>query len=105
MENTHLKYKTESHEHLNALVTWALGEYPNSGLLLIGCEDGRFFIELEHGEDYNDIDEISKPFVVPYIEPKFFNIESEALDFAIMIIKKIHPSLKDFDLKKYYDLD
>lgn len=45
--NTHRMYDTVGHEHLDGLVNWAIGEFPDTGLLLIECRDGRWFVEVE----------------------------------------------------------
>jgi hypothetical protein len=103
MENTHLKYNTIGHEHLDSVVNWAMGDYPSSGLLLIECEDGRWFIGVDFGDDYNNIDGISKPDIKPYIAPKFFSQEDSAFDFAVIATKKVYPELKDKDFSEYYD--
>ena len=103
MKNTHLEYNTIGHEHLDSLVNWAMGDYPSSGLLLIECEDERFFVGVDFGNDYNLIDGISKPSIEPYVEPNFFNNEQSALEFAMVAIKKVHPELNERNLNEYYD--
>ncbi len=40
-------FNTIGHEHLDDLVSWATGENPDTGLILVECKDGRWFIEQE----------------------------------------------------------
>lgn len=100
--NTHEKYKTIGHEHLDSLVNWALDDYPSSGLLLIECADGRYFIGVDFGVEFDLIDGVSKPKIEPYIEPKFFAEKTLAITFAIQVIKIVYPELKERDLNKYF---
>jgi len=39
--DTHKVYDTINHEHLDSLVSWATGEFPDAGLNLVECADGR----------------------------------------------------------------
>ncbi len=96
--NTHKAYNTVEHEHLDMLVDRASGNYPSSGLLVVGCADGRWFVEVDFGNDYNQIDGIAKPRLTPFVEPRFFLNEEAATDFAIECIKVVHPELRDKDL-------
>jgi hypothetical protein len=100
--NTHLLYSTIGHEHLDGLVSWARQDYPDSALMLVECEDGRWFIEVEFGSQYNGIEGVSRPDVGPYTPPNFYASEDEALAFAIGCIKQIHPELASRNLLEYY---
>lgn len=101
--NTHDLYKTVNHEHLDGLVCWANnGDYPSSGLNLVECESGCWFVEVDHGTDFDNIDGVSKPDIAPFVEPIFFDDEETARNFAYSCIKTIHPELKDRDLNEYY---
>ena len=42
-------FNTITHEHLDDLVSWATGEYPDSDLIWVECADGRWFIEVKSG--------------------------------------------------------
>lgn len=101
--NTHRMYDTVGHEHLDGLVNWAIGEFPDTGLLLIECRDGRWFVEVEYGDDYDAIAGVSKPNVAPYVEPQFFSSEDDARQFAFTCIKQVYPTLAGRDLAEYYD--
>lgn len=101
--NTHVMYNTREHEHLDSLVFWATGEFPSAGLNLVGCADGRWFVEVDHGEDFNHIDGASRPNVTPYTEPTFYGDEEAARKFAYQCIKTTYPALSDRDLDEYYE--
>lgn len=100
--NPHELYKTVGHEHLDALVYWALGDFPDSGINLVECEDGKWFVKVDHGDDYDHIDGVARPNVSPFTEPTFFSTEDEARKFAYKCIRKVHPELKEVDLDTYY---
>ncbi|MDR9836925.1 MULTISPECIES: hypothetical protein [Herbaspirillum] len=70
--NTHAMYGTIGHQHLDALVYWATGDFPDAGLNLVECRDGRWFVEVDHGDRYNSMEGISKPNLSPYVQPQFF---------------------------------
>jgi len=69
--NTHEIYNTINHEHLDSLVNWARGEFPSSGLVVVECANGKWFVEVEFGHEFDQFDRISKPEVVPFVEPAF----------------------------------
>lgn len=101
--NTHAMYRTISHVHLDSLVNWAMKDYPDAGLNLVECEDGRWFVEVDHGSRYNGMAGVSCPNVAPYIEPQFHADEKAARVFAIACIKQAHPELADRDLQVWFD--
>lgn len=103
--NTHIMYDTVSHEHLDSLVSWATGEFPDAGLSLVECADGRWFLEVDHGDAFNSIAGISKPEIAPFVEPTFFKSEEEAQNFAFACIKQVYPELESKDLSEYYSDD
>ncbi|TXG87790.1 MAG: hypothetical protein E6R14_00645 [Thermomicrobiales bacterium] len=101
MQNTHQQYDTTEHEHLDTLVDQASGKYPASGLILVGCADGRWFVEVDFGRGYDQIDGLSWPSVSPFVEPRYFPDRSIAAAFAFECIKRVHPELLDVDLRQY----
>ncbi|WGK63446.1 hypothetical protein QAO71_16885 (plasmid) [Halopseudomonas sp. SMJS2] len=103
--DTHSLYNTISHEHLDGLVSWARGEFPNAGLSLVECADGRWFVEVDHGHAYDHLAGVSRPSITPYIEPIFFQSEAEAQEFAFICIKQVYPELKTKELSEYYSDD
>lgn len=102
-ENTHRRYNTVDHLHLDALVYQATGNFPNSGLALVECADGRWFVEVDFGVGFDQIEGVSKPKVTPYVEPRFFPDRAGALGFAFESIKQVHPDLRDVDLSALMD--
>lgn len=103
--DTHKLYDTINHEHLDSLVSWATGEFPNAGLNLVECADGRWFVEVDHGRAFDDIAGVSRPTLTPYTEPAFFQSESEAREFAFTCIKQVYPDLASKDLSEYFSDD
>lgn len=101
--NTHAMYQTIGHQHLDSLVHWASGEFPDAGLNLVECQDGRWFVEVDHGSRFNHIDGISRPNVSPYVEPRFFGSEHEVREFAIACIKQAHPEVAGKNLQEWFD--
>lgn len=99
--NTHTKFNTISHEHLDDLVSWATGEYPDSGILLVECADGRWFIEQDYGHDFDSFLGISKPKLIPYLEPYFYSSRDEALNIALELIRKVHKNLNEEKILDY----
>ncbi|EPW5429267.1 hypothetical protein ACWM3R_001402 [Vibrio cholerae] len=105
--NTHVMYQTIYHEHLDSVVFWAMGagidvDFPESGINLVKCMSGKWFVEVDHGNCFDNLDGLSKPEIAPFIEPTFFNSEDEARDFAYECIKSVYPDLKNKDLNGYY---
>lgn len=101
--NTHAMYRTISHVHLDSLVNWALKDFPDAGLNLVECEDGRWFVEVDHGVLYDGMAGVSCPNVSPYVAPQFHVDEKAARVFAIECIKKAHPELVNRDLQPWFD--
>ncbi|BCR26233.1 hypothetical protein [Aquipseudomonas alcaligenes] len=100
--NTHDLYNTISHEHLDGLVSKAIGEFPAAGLNLLECADGRWFVEVDYGSAFDHLAGVSRPTITPYTEPVFFQSEAEALRFAYTCIKQVYPELENKDLSEYY---
>ena len=92
--DTHQLFNTISHEHLDDLVSWATGEYPDSGLILVECEEGRWFIEQEFGHAFDSFSGISKPKSNSYIEPNFYLTREEALLIALELIKQVYKNIR-----------
>lgn len=84
-------------------MSWARGEYPDSGLILVECSDGRWFIEIDYGPDYDSFLGISKPKCTPYLEPIFYSSRKEALAIAIDLIKKVHKNINEERISGYFD--
>ena len=103
--NTHLMYDTIHHEHLDVLVFWATGDFPEAGLSLAECADGRWFVEVDHGVEFDELDGVSRPNIKPFVEPQFFSDEIGARDFAVSCIKLVYPELEDRDLSEYFSDD
>jgi len=100
--NTHERFSTINHEHLDTLVMAAVGDYPTSGLMVVECQDGSWFVEVEFGDEYNAIDGVSKPQITPYIDPQLFTSENKVRWFAFSCIKQIHPELKKLELGEFF---
>ena len=103
--NTHEIYSTISHEHLDNLVNWATGNYPDSGLCLVECQDGRWFIEAEYGHAFDSFLGISRPELFPYSEPIFYSNRMCALSYAIEAIKQIYPKVEDKKILEYFEIE
>ncbi len=100
--NTHLMFETITHEHLDNLVNWATGEYPDSGLILVECKDGRWFIEQEYGHAFDSFSGISSPKIEPYLEPNFYSCRDDALDVALELIKRVHRKIDETKIAEYF---
>ncbi|MFT4060526.1 MAG: hypothetical protein QM652_13395 [Legionella sp.] len=101
--NSHRMYNTISHEHLDDLINWVIGEYPDSGLILVECEDGRWFIEQEYGHAYDSFSGISKPKLEPYLEPNFYTNRNKALAMAIELIKRVYKNIDETKISEYFN--
>jgi hypothetical protein len=93
------------HRHLDSLVYWASGDYPDSGINLVGVEDGRVYLSVDFGDDYNGFVEIFRHDLLPYREPIFFEDDKSAQDFAIACIKQVHPELAERNLNEFFSND
>lgn len=103
--NTHQMFKTINHEHLDSLIYFVIGDYPKSGLILVECKDGCWFIEQEYGNEFDAISGIWKPTSECYIEPNFYSNREEALTKAIKLMKSLYPILTDEKISEYFRLD
>ena len=103
--DTHQMFKTINHEHLDSLIYFVIGDYPKSGLVLVECKDGRWFIEQEYGNEFDAISGISKPTSECYIEPNFYSNREEALTKATKLMKSLYPILTDEEISEYFRLD
>lgn len=95
--NTHKMFHTVGHEHLDTFVLQSTGRYPDSGLNLVECADGRWYVEVDFGAEFDNMEGISRPHSQPYTNPRFFDSRLEALDFAVSCIQQVCPDLKNRD--------
>ncbi|CAK7035674.1 MAG: hypothetical protein BACC_04479 [Bacteroides sp.] len=101
--NTHSMYRTVRHIHLDSFVYWVLGEFPDEGLNLVECQDGRWFVEVDSGSGSTRFDRmpgVSCPNVSPFVEPVFHADEASAMTFALECIRKAYPTLSNRDLHR-----
>lgn len=87
--NTHEKYHTVSHHHFDFLTPE--GEYPESALMIVECEDGRWFIQQEFGDEYSPFPGIVKSGEDIDTVPTFYLDVDSAAAAAFGYIKQIHP--------------
>lgn len=81
--NTHEMFKTIDHEHIGKDL---------KEILIARCEDGRWFVENNWADqDFEAFEGISNPHISPYVIPKFFSNENEALDYAVKIVRAVIP--------------
>lgn len=97
-------FNTVNHEHLDTVVLNATGDYPGSGLLLVECEDGQWFIEVDFGDDYDSIEGIFKPRLSADL-PSLFDSREAAICFASGAMKQAHPEIGDQDLTEFFAAD
>lgn len=102
LRNTYVTREIISSEQLDSVALWASNEYPDAGLILIGCKDGRWFVEVEFGNRFDGIIGLSRPALTPYSQPVFFSGRTEALDYALSCMKAVYPELAGINLKMYY---
>lgn len=100
--DTHSLFRTVACEHLDTLVYWATGEFPDSGLILVQCKDGRWYVEVEYGHAFDGTPGLSFPFVLPYAFPTFFPTEEAARQHALQCLYPRYPKLQPRDLARYY---
>lgn len=77
--------------------------YPDSGLVVVGTSDHRWFVEVDFGTDFDNCDGISRPHIAPYQEPTFFKSECEARNFAIEQIRVTDNTFEVLDLHGYFE--
>lgn len=101
--NSHALYGTVGHLHLDSLTHWATGEYPDSGLMLVECADGRWFVEVDFGDRFDAMEGVSRPYITPDVAPVFFKDETAARNFSMECLKLGHPDLKERNLQPWFD--
>lgn len=103
--NTHKKFNTVSHEHLDDLISWATGEYPDAGLVIVECGNSSWFIEQDYGHAYDLFSGISRPKINPYSNPVFYASREEALIIALKLIKQVHKNINEAKIEEYFHGD
>lgn len=98
-------YKVQGHQHLDSLVYWASGEFPDSGINIVSLVDGRYFLSVDFGDDYHRFSNIFRHDLHPYQAPQFFDSKEAVQSYAIACIKKVHPDLAHRDLAVFFEDD
>lgn len=93
------------HDHLDSLISWATGEWPDDSINIVALKDGRFFVVVDYGDRYDCFEEIFRHDLIPYRAPRFFDSEQSVREFAVSCIKQVHPQLKDKDLLEFFGED
>ncbi|EDF2276385.1 hypothetical protein BZ763_23380 [Salmonella enterica subsp. enterica serovar Enteritidis] len=88
--NTHEKYMTVEHHHFDFLDME--NNYPESALMIVGCSDGRWFIQQEFGEEYSQFPGVVKSGSDLDTEPTFYNDVDSAAKAAFSYILQVYPS-------------
>ncbi len=93
--NTHEKYNTVNHIHLDMLVPYT--EDVDLGLMLVECADGKWYIEQDFSTDvYDKVPGVVKSETDIITEPVFYPDEETAEKAALDIVRSIYP---DFIIK------
>jgi hypothetical protein len=102
---THHKYNTVFHWHFDFSYEKEDGtsEYPSSGLLLVECEDGRYYLEQEFGTEYAAFPGVVKSRYDLITEPTFYSSLEAAARAAFALIKQVYPSTPDARLTEWLE--
>ncbi len=103
--NSHEKYKTVDHHHFdfNYRSDGDKFDYPNSGLVLVECADGRWFVQQEFGDQYSQFPGILKSGEDVDTEPTFYSNVDDAARAAFAIIKQVYPGTPDERLTEFLE--
>ncbi|HBK1307273.1 TPA: hypothetical protein HJZ19_004361 [Escherichia coli] len=99
--NTHEKYMTVDHHHFDFLDKDS--NYPESALMIVGCSDGRWFIQQEFGEEYSRFPGIVKSGSDLETEPTFYADADSAAKAAFSYIIQIYPTTPKSLLDDFLD--
>ena len=88
--DTHHRFDTIEHEHMSSLVRWDHDNSDGLYFMIVGCRDGRHFLESEFG------DEIYDQFPDIYSErtdgdPTFYSSRLAVLNRALEIANALRP--------------
>ena len=91
--NTHEKYDTIDHIHLDMLVPYT--DDIDLGLTLVECKNGKWYIEQEFSTNvYDKISGVVKSQTDIITEPIFYPDEESVKKAALNIVKSIYPNFK-----------
>lgn len=102
--NTHRKYNTVSHHHFDFTFMTPEGgfDYPDSGLMLVECDDGRWFIEQEFGQEYSQFPGVVKSREDLETEPTFYKDLETVAQAAFSLIKLVYPTTPDTHFTEFF---
>ena len=103
--NTHEKYNTVDHHHFDFSYRTEAGQfdYPSSGLMLVGCADGRWFVQQEFGDEYSEFPGVVKSGEDLDTEPAFYPSVDDAARAAFVFIKQAYPGTPDERLTEFLE--
>jgi len=92
--NTHTFYRTVGHHHFDFTYDDGNGgfAYPESSLMLVKCEDGRWFIQQEIGFEYSQFEGVVKHRTDLETMPTFYPNVEEAAKAAFRMIQQVYPT-------------
>lgn len=101
--NTHIKYRTKAHHHLDWLYRKdGKLEYPDSALMLVQAGDDRWLIEQEFGHEYDQFQGVVKSDNDLDTVPEFYPDVESAARAAFALMKQVHPGgYEDKDLEDF----
>ncbi|OJU46026.1 MAG: hypothetical protein BGN96_00990 [Bacteroidales bacterium 45-6] len=68
---------------------------------MVECVDGRWFIEVDFGHDFDSFAGISKPKYSPYVAPNFYSNREGALTKALELIRQVHHNINVNKISDY----
>jgi hypothetical protein len=102
--NTHIKYQTKAHHHLDWSYKKGDGqwEYPDSALMLVQAGDDRWFLEQEFGNEYGTFEGVLKSPSDLDTVPVFYADVEQAARAAFAMMKQVYPGgFEDKDLEEF----
>ena len=85
---THEIHDTVGHSHLDAIT------HEGGGLLIVECRDGRFYLEVDHGDFPNSPGLVQKS-IDSKTEPTFYEDENTAGAAALEIMRRAYPNIPE----------
>lgn len=85
--DAHLAFKTVTHRHVSCY--FPKPGHDTCGIKVVGCADGRWYIEDSWGGDARGHDKVWDPYDESGAEPHFFATEEDAVKHAVSVVAEV----------------
>lgn len=85
--NGHAAFNTVCHHHVSSY--FPADGHESCDIMVVGCSDGRWYVEDNWGGDANGVEGVWNPFDSSDSGPVFFSSREDAIKYAVAVVASV----------------